>query len=185
MIKQSSYLRAHLGNASNGSLHPSTRPLSKCTVYVSWLLEQRIHTFYLCLDPFFFPRFPRTSFVSNSSTFLFPSWSYLKRLKNRKTGLNMKITILASSVMSCLVPLMTVLYWLKLFSFKYRNGKQIRFCPLKDWRLYLSKWMLFKLQLYLKYFLIVTFHMNKLNDIFLSKIQQKYKNVFYLLLLDG
>ena len=56
--------------------------------------------------------------------------------------------------------------------------KQIRFCPLKDWRLYLSKWMLFKLQLYVKYFLIVTFHMNKLNDIFLSKIQQKYKNVF-------
>ena len=56
--------------------------------------------------------------------------------------------------------------------------KQIRFVPLKDWRLYLSKWMLFKLQLYVKYFLIVTFHMNKLNDIFLSKIQQKYKNVF-------
>ena len=36
--------------------------------------------------------------------------------------------------------------------------KQIRFVPLKDWRLYLSKWMLFKLQLYVKYFLIVTFH---------------------------
>ena len=58
--------------------------------------------------------------------------------------------------------------------------KQIRFCPLKDWRLYLSKWMLFKLQLYVKYFLIVTFHMNKLNDIFLSKIQQKYRNVFFI-----
>ena len=150
------------------------------------LVTRTTYTYLLSLPwPIFFPRFSRTSFVSNSSTFLFPSWSYLKRLKNRKTGLNMKITILASSVMSCLVPLMTVLYWLKLFSFKYRNGKQIRFCPLKDWRLYLSKWMLFKLQLYVKYFLIVTFHMNKLNDIFLSKIQQKYKNVFYLLLLDG